>query len=88
MFLTFLMLVAPLVPAAAAPAPVSAVLGERNSEFTTLAQCNDAIGYRSDDAPSGSVYNRRQGNVTRCEMIDGVPHVIVYPRGYRSPATQ
>ncbi len=88
MFLTLLMLVAPAVPAAAAPAPVSAVLGERNSEFATLAQCNDAIGYRSDNAPSGSVYNRRQGNVTRCEMVDGVPYVIVYPRGYRPPAAR
>ena len=63
---------------ASPPAPVSAVLGERASEFGSLAECNAAIG--AADTARGSAFNRAHGNVTRCAMVDGEPMVIVTPR--------
>jgi hypothetical protein len=90
-FALVLTLAALPLPAIARPAPVSAVLGENASGFKNLGDCEQTL-----DGPSrhsakkignkrgtrrGSMFNRAAGNMSRCEMIEGEPLIVVIPRG-------
>jgi hypothetical protein len=80
------------LPAIAQPAgPVSAVLAEKASGFKNLAECEKILG-RPDSRRQktlgnkrsvlrGSLFNRAAGNISRCEMIDGEPLIVVIPKG-------
>jgi hypothetical protein len=66
-----------------------AVNAEKASGFKSLGECEAALGRDKQDrradkksGPRGSVFNRKAGNRTRCEMVEGEPLVVVYPKGY------
>ena len=79
------------VPAAARPPGVFvAILAEHASGFSSLADCERTIarqprpghGQRigKDKTARGSLFNRAAGNITRCEMVNGEPLIVVIPR--------
>ena len=79
------------VPALAQPARVvSATLAERATAFTSLAECEQSLEPAAGqaqlnpgamrDGSRGSLFNRAQGNSSRCELIDGEPQVVVIPK--------
>ena len=90
LLLAFAAVTLPL-PATANPPVFAATLGEKATGFRTLAECEEAIrrpirverGARRVKHLSarGSQFNRVAGNVTRCEMVDGEPLIVVIPRG-------
>jgi len=81
------------VPAiAATPDIFEAILSEKASGFRDMAECQKALGdealERGDanagkqEAPRGSHFNRTRGNISRCEMFEGEPLIVVYPKGH------
>ena len=89
--LAFALAALPL-PALAHPAGVFvATLGEKDSGFATLAECEQAIArpvkaqhrarIAKPDDLRGSLFNRAAGNTTHCEMIDGEALMVVIPKG-------
>ena len=86
-------LVSIAVPAAAAAPPTvifQATSADRATGFRSMAECEAALGRsiatRAREAAGrqelrGTAFNRRAGNITRCEMIEGEPVVVVYPTG-------
>ena len=87
-----LALTALAVPAySARPAIFQATSSEKASGFRSMVECETALGGltrqrgKSDierNAVHGSLFNRQAGNLSRCEMIDGEPQIVVYPVGY------
>ena len=66
------------------PAIFVATSAEKASGFASLAECERAIGDARRAGPRGTAFNRNAGNTTRCEMVEGEPLVVVYPRGYEA----
>lgn len=73
--------------------PVAATNAEKATGFRDLAECQSALEAtrRTRDGsnpaaprPTGSLFNRAQGNMSRCEMVQGEALIVVYPRGYAS----
>ena len=80
--LTLAMLLTAMPAGAADPKIFVATNPEREAGFASLAECEDSLGstqHSGDVVRSGSVFNREHGNTTRCELVDGVPLVVVYP---------
>ena len=74
-----------LPPPATASAPAVFVLtsAEKASGFQSLAECEQALGTAGKQGLRGSRFNRTAGNVSRCEVVDGEPLIVVYPRGHQ-----
>lgn len=83
------------VPVAATdPTVFVAVSAEKASGFETLAECEEALGgpdeqlgnARADQqtSPRGSRFNRTAGNISRCEVVEGEPLIVVYPKGHEA----
>ncbi len=93
MFFAMLASVATSV-SAQGPTVFVATAAERTSGFKDLADCQRTIAATPQrdakvqsgkhDGGHGSVFNRTQGNITRCEMIEGEALVVVYPRVHGS----
>ena len=72
-----------------APRLFTATNPEEASGFKDLADCEKALtglteGTRKAHAAEqgmqrGSLFNRTRGNLSRCEMHDGEPLIVVYP---------
>ena len=88
----FAVAMSPFLPSADEPAIFVATNAEKASGFETLADCELALGdagpdqggaLNSDGAgPPGSRFNRNAGNISRCEIVDGEPLIVVYPKGH------
>lgn len=78
-------------PAVAHPPVFAAVLAEKATGFTSLAECERAIARKPTLTPQqrrarlrstrGALFNRLAGNTTRCELVNGEPLTVVVPRG-------
>lgn len=76
-------------PGVAQPGPVAATNPERESAYRDLADCRAQLERtrRSRAAHSGAAvsvgswFNVVRGNVSRCEIVEGEPVIVVYPRG-------
>ena len=91
-FVTAFALAALPLPAIAHPPGIfEATLAKKDAGFKTLAECEKAIGHPAKlqqkshvaktDNMRGSLFNRTAGNITRCEMVDGEPLIVVTPKG-------
>ena len=82
-------LVSLAVPATAAgPVIFQATNADRVTGFRTMADCEVALGRpvptharasADRSALRGTAFNRRAGNLSRCEMVNGEPLIVVYP---------
>ena len=82
-------LVALAAPGSAAPPVIfEATSADRATGFRTMAECEAALGpaiavrapnARDKRMARGTAFNRRAGNVSRCEMVAGEPLIVVYP---------
>ena len=82
----------PLPAIASGPAIFAATLSETVNGFKNLATCETVLRGpdKHDDkalaerpgGQRGSLFNRTQGNVSRCEMVQGEAVIVVYPKGY------
>jgi len=79
---------------AALPAGISvATLAERATPFATLAECEESLAPALTRSPKalaarhdvrrGSLFNRTAGNISRCEIIDGEPQIVVFPKQHQ-----
>ena len=72
------------------PGPVVATNPERETGYTDLGECRKALeatakpGLAGASGTTGSLFNQAQGNVSRCELVQGEVLVVVYPRGSAS----
>ena len=90
----FAVTILPSSATASGPAMFQAVSAEKASGFASLAECEQVLGAPAteqgkvpDAAQSGargSLFNRNAGNMSRCEMVDGEPLIVVYPKGYEA----
>lgn len=70
------------------PQAVIATNPEKETAFTDLAECRQALAAPRKTNPTavaggpseGSLFNRAQGNISRCELVDGEALIVVYPR--------
>ena len=71
--------------AAKEPAVFVMTSAEKASGYKTLAECEAALG-EADQRTGlrGSRFNRDAGNMSRCEMVEGEPLIVVYPKGYEA----
>ena len=75
---------------AVAPKAFAATLSSSADGFKSLAECESTLrrstGVKASGGErgmrSGSLFNRTQGNISRCEMIQGEATIVVYPKGY------
>jgi len=85
------------LPVLAAPVPVifEATSADKASGFRSMAECEAALGLPAEhrgkadvgkNASRGSSFNRAAGNISRCEIIEGQPVLIVYPNDRREGA--
>ncbi len=82
------------LPAIAKSPVFVAILSETAGGFRSLAECEAVlrgpgkgalVGSPRQLAPgaqAGSLFNRTHGNLSRCEMVEGEPSIVVYPKGY------
>lgn len=77
----------------ARPVIFEATSADRATGFRTLAECEAALGpavairVRATTGKRlvrGTAFNRRAGNVSRCEIVGGEPLIVVYPTGLAS----
>lgn len=76
--------------AIAAPRIFAATLADTDAGFKTLADCEIALRGSGEvraranahSAQRGTLFNRTNGNISRCEMVHGEPTIVVYPKGY------
>ncbi len=86
--------VLPLPAIAKSPDVFVAILSETADGFDNLTECEAVLrGARkgalvgsprqlAPGAQAGSLFNRTHGNLSRCEMVQGEPSIVVYPKGY------
>lgn len=96
LFVAFALMSLPF-PALAGPRPVvfEATSADKASGFRSMAECEAALGLPAEhrgkadvgkNASRGSSFNRAAGNISRCEIIEGQPVLIVYPNDRREGA--
>ena len=88
--LTLVLAMLPLPSFAHPPRIAVATLSETASGFKNLAECERTL--RGSDDPKtrsetadrngqlGSLFNRRAGATSVCQIVQGEPQIVVYPR--------
>ena len=79
-FLAAALALAALQAPASNPPVFMAVLAETASGFESMADCEKSLGPAKRGARRGSLFNRKAGNISRCQMVDGEPMIVVIPR--------
>lgn len=97
LLVAFALLSLPVSALAARPVIFEATSADKASGFRSMAECDAALGLpvrqrgKADVANGGvrgSMFNRAKGNISRCELVDGEPMIVVYPAAQRVRATR